>query len=730
MPILSGSGARLIPDALSPVWPPVSYPVDERYGRVSIEAAEPPVAASLGTWVLTYTAGKYGVDDGGGLRILLPNNTDFGVPQFTHPDEPNYCRVACSTPVPCHVEAHFSHDLGVRPVKKGLQLIIRDAAMLPGDTITVAFGDRTGGSPGAVMQSFVGRLRFYVLLDAQATGVYRPVGAPAVLYVHAGPPDHLRAHAPSDVVVGEPFALTVVVRDRWGNVVSRRTETRLLATAGVHALPVEEAGLRGESNPIRCQPAGEAAGHRVYWGDLHAQTEETGGTGTLDEYFAYARECAALDFAGHQANDFQVSAAVWERICAETAAHDAANRFTTFAGYEWSGNTPAGGDHNVHFRGGDKQTWTLHRSSHWQVPDDSDETTDRYPVTELYRTFAGRDDVLLIPHVGGRYANVRKYFDESLMPLVEIASCWGVFEWLYADALERGMLLGFSAGSDDHTGRPGMSFAAPSQFATAGGLTAVLATERSRTALWEGLRARRTYATTGPRILLDVAAITPDARHPMGTLLDVGRDGVELSVAVHGTAPLWRVELLRWPEVIYRHPLPPPALAAGKHRLRFGWTGARIRSRRRLTRWDGRLTLTAGRLLSATGWGFDRPDHGIVDQADRAIAWRSDTAGDWDGVLVEIEGPADAPLRFESGPATFDVTPAQVEHAPLVVDGGGVGQRVEVERDPGPDQPRGVAFTFRDAAPPAGRHPYFVRVTQQDGHMAWSSPIFATVRDA
>ena len=59
----------------------------------------------------------------------------------------------------------------------------------------------------------------------------------------------------------------------------------------------------------------------------------------------------------------------------------------------------------------------------------------------------------------------------------------------------------------------------------------------------------------------------------------------------------------------------------------------------------------------------------------------------------------------------------------LEVDAGGVGQRVCVERDPGPRQPRAVSFTFRDTLLP-GRHPYFVRVTQQDGHIAWSSPIW------
>jgi hypothetical protein len=318
-----------------------------------------------------------------------------------------------------------------------------------------------------------------------------------------------------------------------------------------------------------------------------------------------------------------------------------------------------------------------------------------------------------------------EYFDESLMPLVEIASCWGVFEWFYEDALRRGAVFGFSAGSDDHTARPGMSFASRGHFATGGGLTAVLALERTREAIWDAIRARRTYATTGARLLLDVVA---NGRHPMGAAFDAGAGSVEIAARVHGTAPLWRVELLRWPDVVYRHPLPPPELPPGRHRLRIGWTGARIRARHRITHWDGSLTLDSGRILAAEGWGFDQPENGITQANEREVRWRSLTAGDWDGIVVELDAPDDAPLRFASGPATFGFTPRDVAAEPLVIDAGGVGQRVEVQRDPGPTQPRAADITFRDEHPPAGRHPYFLRATQQDGHIAWSSPIFVTVR--
>jgi Protein of unknown function (DUF3604) len=312
------------------------------------------------------------------------------------------------------------------------------------------------------------------------------------------------------------------------------------------------------------------------------------------------------------------------------------------------------------------------------------------------------------------------------MPLVEIASCWGIFEWFVDDAFRRGATFGFSAGSDDHTARPGMSHAPRGHFAIGGGLTAVLARERSREALWEAIKARRTYATTGARMLLDVTLRVAGRTYQMGEAcrLRAGDDGrVDIEAEVHGTAPLWRVEVLRWPEVVYAHPITPPAAERGRHRLRIGWTGARIRARNRLTRWDGTLTVAGGRIAGATGWGFDQPENGIVAQDERQVRWVSETAGDWDGIVMDLEGTEAMALTFASGPATFTCTPRDVAAGPLVVDAGGVGQQVRVERDPGPEQPRAVRLRFGELAP-AGRSPYVVRVTQQDGQIAWSSPIF------
>ena len=67
-------------------------------------------------------------------------------------------------------------------------------------------------------------------------------------------------------------------------------------------------------------------------------------------------------------------------------------------------------------------------------------------------------------------------------------------------ALRNGLRLGFVAGSDTHSARPGGSAKEPRPYW--GGLCAVWAEQLTRRSLFEALRARRTYALTGARIAL------------------------------------------------------------------------------------------------------------------------------------------------------------------------------------------------------------------------------------
>ena len=49
----------------------------------------------------------------------------------------------------------------------------------------------------------------------------------------------------------------------------------------------------------------------------------------------------------HQGNDFEVSDVFWDTVNATTGRFYQPGAFVTFPGYEWSGNTPLGGDRNV-----------------------------------------------------------------------------------------------------------------------------------------------------------------------------------------------------------------------------------------------------------------------------------------------------------------------------------------------------------------------------------------------
>src|SRR3954454_1061626 len=65
-------------------------------GRVSLEGPAQVVAGSMASFRITYTAGRFGIDDQGGIRFLLRFASDAGRPQFDRPNAPNYCTASVS----------------------------------------------------------------------------------------------------------------------------------------------------------------------------------------------------------------------------------------------------------------------------------------------------------------------------------------------------------------------------------------------------------------------------------------------------------------------------------------------------------------------------------------------------------------------------------------------------------------------------------------------------------
>lgn len=369
-----------------------------------------------------------------------------------------------------------------------------------------------------------------------------------------------------------------------------------------------------------------------------------------------------------------------------------------------------------------KDDESINRSSHANLEDAPRGCGDRYPITELYKTFSGRDDVILIPHVGGRYANL-DFHEPSLEPLIEIYSGWGLFEWFLNEALRRGMKVGFVAGSDDHRGRPGASMPGIHTFSVYGGLTCILAEELTRESLFKALRSRRCYATSGQRILLDVSC----NGHLMGEEFRLeGKPKFQCHVV--GTCGIESVDIFKFEPgydraiAVYSHPI--NADAPPSDRVKIVWRGLRQRHRYFQTTWDGTLTLSKGQILSVEGYAFDTPSEGVIECTERRVVWRSRTAGDEDGVILTIKAPPDAYISFKTEPCSFRISLGDIGVKPVTFKAGGLGQEVSIRRLPDAGPPREVRFSWVDEEPPKGEAAYYIKVTQVDGSVAFSSPFY------
>ncbi len=709
------------------------------FGWAELEPMDPVVAGSWGTWRLIYHVGEYGMDDGGTLMVSWRFATDWGRPQFDDPAAPDYCALA--TDGRASLRGRFDTKGGLRPWRKSTIIDVFDDGLREGEVIALTFGDTSGGSPGSRAQTFCEyTFEWRVLADPFATGEFILLpGAPEIEII-SGPAQRLVCIVPSRADAHEEIEVAVKAEDAWGNPARGYRGTVSFegegfaglpddyafteADAGIHRFPAtvadegehrlvvrdDDLGAEATSNPLVAPE--EMLTQRVFWADLHGQSEETVGTNTAEDYHRFARDYAALDAVGHQGNDFQVTPENWAELQRLAREYTQPGRFVVLPGYEWSGNTAGGGDHNVYYLRPDQP---IFRSCHALIPDKATVDTDRYPIEALYDELRGRE-AIAVPHVGGRRADLSRH-DEEVVPVVEIYSAWGQFEWQLTESLAMGHRVGVVAGSDGHKGRPGASYPGASQFGAYGGLTGIIAEELTPEAIFAALRARRCYATTGQRIVLRVHL----NNHPMGAELTT--DGpVALTVSAVGTDGIRAVEVLRGDQVLHVHdPLADAALSGD--RVRVIWSGARILGRDRATQWDGRLQVEGTSIDEATAWAFDGPQEGLTEVTPTSVAWESITTGDEDGVTLRLSNVGGARLRFQSGPVQFDCHLGELGREPVVVEAGGTEQRVVVQRLPQGEPPLSVTFTWSDDPPP-GTTAYWVRVTQDDGAHAWSSPVF------
>lgn len=743
---------------------PHSTYLPERMGSAVLSPTDAVEAGSFQSFTLVYTAGYFGIDDTGSIKIVQRFAGDMGKPQWSDPKAANYTTVEASNGAV--LDVRYDPKMNIRPWDKTLFIRVMRGFLNEGDTITVRFGDRRQGSPGMRMQTFVeSTFEFRVLVDAFATYNYVELPIQPTFPVVAGPAVSWKALLPTLRRTGETFRLGFKGEDKWGNPSDQVEGTfSLRANLPVRGLPERFSMGRGEaaksieglsmekpgdllidvldsagrvlcrSNPLRI--AADAP-LRSYWCDLHGQSEETIGTNSARELIEFARDRAFLDGMSHQGNDFQITTPFWNELNKLTRAYNEDGRFIVFPGYEWSGNTGLGGDRNVMFMHEGRQ---IHRSSHALVDDLADVSSDSNSAEQLFQALKD-EDCVVFAHIGGRYADIKMAHDARIERSVEVHSDWGTFEWLVQDALEQGYRIGILANSDGHKGRHGASHPGASLFGAYGGLSCLLATDLTRAGLFDALRRRHHYATTGCRMVLDVRAAFDSeamlyaddpnlgaAQHTrgreamMGDIVQSTDAAVEFTIEAQASAPIERLEIRNGLEVL--ETWRPYDEAALGRRIRVNWEGSEYRGRGRQTIWDGGCTLDGNsfeRFVPINMWNLDRK---IEQTGPGALSWTALTTGGFGGFDAWLTDPRAGTLRIDTPLVKCEVAVADIGREDMVFDAGGIRRRIRIFRLPDENPYREVKLSRRIALKPAGDNALYVCLTQEDGHLIWSSPIY------
>ena len=746
------------------VWP-VTHPGEDPvlYGHVDLQPRGAFEARSLQTFKMVYTVGRYGIDDTGGIRVVFRFMGDWGDLQTTDPSGYNF--VTAHTNTASRIALAYSGTGHQRPWFRSLTARLHGGYLREGDTITIVFGDTSRGSPGMQMQTFCeAGFEFKVLADVCAVGHYIPLPETPHIAIIPGRPKIWRAVLPTLRRPGERFQFGLKAEDMWGNpshLASGRF--RLEASLPVDGLPehidyplgeravtlenlsaTKPGTLRvrvldgntciAEAGPLLIRD-GAFSG---YWADLHGQSGESIGATTSRQYFDFARNKSFLDATSHQANDFQVNNAFWKYLNELTAEYHEDHRFVVFPGYEWSGNTAVGGDRNVFFRTEGRQ---IHRSSHALITDRSDLHTDASSAAKLFEALAD-EDCVVYAHVGGRYADTTQAHDPKLETAMEIHSAWGTFEWMLTDGFKLGHRCGVVCNSDGHKGRPGASYPGAAKFGAYGGLTCFLTDELTRDGLFDCLRKRHHYGTTGCRMHMEVSAAFPagaelferdpnafaDARSErvtsamMGDIVRSDADAVDLSLHVAAHAPIERIEVRNATDVV--HTLRPYAASDLGSRVRVVWSGAEYRGRGRQSTWIGSARFrecAITKMAKINAWNHERL---LEQRGSNTVEWNAITTGNFGGFDAWLDEGEAAHLDLATNHGEIHAPLADIGLHDTVLEAGGLERRIRVFRLPENNPHREMGETVRIPLRASGDNPLWICVTTEDGFQAWSSPIF------
>jgi mycothiol synthase len=434
---------------------------------------------------------------------------------------------------------------------------VKNGALNKGDEVTLAW------SPFA-WTPLAGRREFKVIVATPGVPE-RYLPEPVVVEIRPRELARVEATLPCTHRGDEHLPVRITARDEFDNCVpldgsvsvgGPEGETSAIMAGGLADARVAAGG--GPLTRVEAR-AGEAAaasnpsvrtdGLQLFVGDLHCHDHLSAAEGYPDEVYRWAREDRALDFVsvvpqvhGYLDNE------KWAVVRATTERFLEEGRFVTLLGFEWQHS--GYGDKVAHFLGGTQPFLPVN--------------DPRYAAPRGLYSALRKSDALIVSHHPGYALDTHvpgtdwEAMETDVDRLVEIWSMHGSSEGFDPDdrplvgkrrvagameALRKGLRFGLLAGSDTHSGRPGGSAKEPRPYW--GGLAAVWARDLTRRAIFEALRARRTYALTRARIVLRVTV----NGEPMGSELPAA-ERAEILVEAWAPGKIARVQVLKNAELL------------------------------------------------------------------------------------------------------------------------------------------------------------------------------------
>ncbi|MCJ7519844.1 MAG: hypothetical protein MUO42_09270 [Anaerolineaceae bacterium] len=121
---------------------------------------------------------------------------------------------------------------------------------------------------------------------------------------------------------------------------------------------------------------------------------------------------------------------------------------------------------------------------------------------------------------------------------------------------------------------------------------------------------------------------------------------------------------------------------------------------------------------------FWNPDQPLERHGGIELAWKSFTTGSAKGLIMILEKQSGGWIEIDTAQvkATFKVNEVSLD--PMVWECGGLDIALRVFQLPNRQESNEFSFTLPLTGLKHGDNPVFIRMSQENSHLAWSNPVY------